>query len=90
MAMEDAVCIAHMIKSHGGDYAGAFRAYQNARYLRTGRVQLTSRFYGDVYHAANVVAELRNNMLLARSHDAAYQGMNWLYNGVDKQGRQII
>jgi len=89
MAMEDAVCIAHMVKSHGRDYDGAFRAYQNARYLRTGRVQLTSRFYGDVYHASNVEAELRNNMLSARSHDAAYQGMNWLYNGVDKQGRQI-
>ncbi|MCF6321787.1 MAG: 3-hydroxybenzoate 6-monooxygenase [Rhizobiaceae bacterium] len=90
MAMEDAVCIANMVKTHGSDYASAFKAYQNARYLRAGRVQLTSRFYGDVYHARGVEAELRKNMLSARDSDAAYQGMNWLYNGVDKQGRQIL
>ena len=44
------------------DVPAAFRAYQQARYLRTGRVQLTARFYGDIYHASGVMRELRNRM----------------------------
>jgi len=90
MAMEDAVCIANMVTTHNADYGTAFKAYEGSRYLRTGRVQLTSRFYGDVYHAQHVAAQLRQYMLSGRDPLAAYQGMDWLYNGVDKQGRQIL
>ena len=43
-----------------GDFAAAFRAYQEARYLRTGRVQIMARVYGEVYHASGVAKELRN------------------------------
>ena len=35
-----------------GDYPAAFLAYQQARYLRTGRVQIMARVYGEFYHAA--------------------------------------
>ena len=44
------------------DIAAAFQKYQQPRYLRTGRVQLTARFYGDIYHASGVQRELRNQM----------------------------
>lgn len=88
MAIEDAVCLAAKIAGHGGDIAGAFQAYQQDRYLRTGRVQLTARFYGDVYHAAGVTAELRDMTLGGRSPAQAYQGMAWLYEGIDESGAQ--
>jgi len=52
MAVEDAVCLADRMAVSNGDYASAFVAYQNARYLRTGRVQIMARIYGEVYHAA--------------------------------------
>ena len=90
MAIEDAVCLAHQVTAHGEDIAAAFQAYQANRYLRTGRVQLTARFYGDVYHAEGVTRELRNMTLSPRTPEQAYQGMAWLYNGVDDDGAQVL
>jgi salicylate hydroxylase len=63
MAFEDAVVLAHHVAAAGDDYAAAFRAYNEARYLRTARVQLYARLYGDFYHAEGVRAELRNELL---------------------------
>ena len=63
MAHEDAVVLAHQVAAAGDDYATAFRAYNEARYLRTARVQLYARLYGDFYHAEGVRAELRNELL---------------------------
>jgi salicylate hydroxylase len=79
MAVEDAVCLADQAVAANGDYAAAFRAYQTARYLRTGRVQIMARVYGEFYHAGGVAKELRNMMLGARSPDDAMAGMEWLY-----------
>jgi 2-polyprenyl-6-methoxyphenol hydroxylase-like FAD-dependent oxidoreductase len=79
MAMEDAVCLADMLDANNGEIEKTFLQYPEARYLRTGRVQTTARYYGDVYHAAGVVRELRNNALSARDTAAAYKGMEWLY-----------
>jgi salicylate hydroxylase len=79
MAIEDAVCLANKIEESGGDYAAAFQAYPQARYLRTGRVQIMARVYGEFYHAAGVARELRNNMLGARTPEEAMAGMEWLY-----------
>lgn len=89
MATEDAVCLAHHAAVHGSP-ADAFTAYQADRYLRTARVQMTARFYGDIYHAAGPVAELRQMMLSGRLPEQAYDGMSWLYSGVDAHGRQIL
>ena len=63
MAIEDAVCLANQIEAAGGDYAAAFQKYQELRYLRTARVQLMARVYGEVYHANDVDRELRNKVL---------------------------
>jgi 2-polyprenyl-6-methoxyphenol hydroxylase-like FAD-dependent oxidoreductase len=89
MATEDAVCLAHHVAALR-DPAQAFLAYQADRYLRTARVQLTARLYGDIYHAAGPVAELRRMMLAGRTADQAYNGVSWLYAGVDECGRQIL
>jgi 2-polyprenyl-6-methoxyphenol hydroxylase-like FAD-dependent oxidoreductase len=79
MAVEDAVCLADQAVAADGDYAAAFRAYQQARYLRTGRVQIMARVYGEFYHASGVAKELRNMMLGARTPDDAMAGMEWIY-----------
>jgi len=79
MSIEDAVCLAGKVVEHKGDYAAAFLAYQQARYLRAGRVQIMARVYGEIYHAAGVAKELRNMMLSSRSAEDAMSGMEWLY-----------
>jgi salicylate hydroxylase len=83
MAVEDAVCLADKVVEHQGDFAAAFRDYQAARYLRTGRVQLMARVYGEVYHASGVIREMRNTWLGARSQADSLEGMAWLYGGPD-------
>jgi len=89
MATEDAVCLAHHAAAFDNP-ADALLAYQADRYLRTARVQMTARLYGDIYHAAGPVAELRQMMLSGRSAEQAYNGMSWLYSGVNSQGQQIL
>jgi salicylate hydroxylase len=83
MAVEDAVCLADKVVERRGDYAAAFLDYQAARYLRTGRVQIMARVYGEVYHAAGVVREVRNQWLGARTPQQGMAGMDWLYGGPD-------
>lgn len=87
MAIEDAVCLADSVEEADGDVASAFRAYQAARYLRTGRVQIMARVYGEVFHAAGVTRELRNVLLSGRSQAAAMNSMEWLYNEQPGLGR---
>jgi len=79
MAIEDAVCLAENVEKAEGDFAEAFHAYQNQRYLRTGRAQLSSRLYGEIFHAAGAARELRNAWLQAWTPEQHYQGMSWLY-----------
>jgi 3-hydroxybenzoate 6-monooxygenase len=79
MAVEDAVCLANKVEELQGDFAAAFKAYQAARYLRTGRVQIMARVYGEFYHAGGVARELRNMMLGGRTPEQAFESMEWLY-----------
>lgn len=82
-AIEDAVVLGEALKHTGNDVAAAFQKYQQARYLRTGRVQLTARFYGDIYHAAGVTRELRNRMFQGGQESAGFAGLQWMYEGLD-------
>lgn len=82
MAIEDAVVLAQKLSEAKGDYNAAFRAYQQQRYLRTTRVQLSARMYGDIYHATDAVGDLRRQMLAGRTPEQAYNGMAWLYDGI--------
>jgi salicylate hydroxylase len=79
MAIEDAVQLAGELDRHRDDLPAAFAAYQQARYLRTARVQVMARVYGEFYHARGPTAELRDMMLGARTPEQAYDGMAWLY-----------
>jgi 3-hydroxybenzoate 6-monooxygenase len=82
-AIEDAVVLGEALRFTRGDVEQAFRKYQQARYLRTGRVQLTARFYGDIYHAAGVQRELRNQLFQSGKESAGFAGLKWMYDGID-------
>jgi len=81
MAIEDAVCLADQVEASRGDLAAAFQAYEQARYLRTARVQIYARLYGEVYHASGVAREVRNQLLSSQTTEQAYEGFSWLYGG---------
>jgi salicylate hydroxylase len=81
MATEDAVCLAEKAAATADDLPGAFNAYVQERYLRTARVQIMARVYGEFYHARGPAAELRNQMLSERTPEESYEGMTWLYGG---------
>jgi salicylate hydroxylase len=81
-AIEDAVVLGEALRFTDGDVQEAFQKYQQARYLRTGRVQLTARFYGDIYHAAGVQRELRNQMFQSGKESAGFAGLKWMYDGI--------
>jgi salicylate hydroxylase len=80
MAIEDAVCLAGRLEGGDADIARGLLDYQRMRYLRTTRVQLTARLYGEVFHAANAARDLRNAFLGARSPKQSYDSLDWLYN----------
>jgi salicylate hydroxylase len=87
MAIEDAVVLAAYAELSGFDFERAFRWYEDERYLRTARVQVTARYYGDIYHAAGVVREVRNWFLAPRpdtdpNAKPSFEGVAWLYDGV--------
>ena len=82
MATEDAVVLANKLDAARGDFASAFDAYEKERYLRTARVQLMARFYGELYHAADVRRDLRNSLLAGTTPEAAINGAAWLYGGI--------
>ena len=82
-AIEDAVVLRAALRHTQGDVKLAFQNYQQARYLRTGRVQLTARFYGDIYHASGVQRELRNQMFQSGHESAGFAGLGWMYKGID-------
>ncbi len=88
MATEDGVCLAARVAVNGDDFETAFKEYQRLRYLRTARVQLTARMFGDIYHAAGATADLRNAMLGAQDPSKPGEGMAWLYEGLDDTGAQ--
>lgn len=82
-AIEDAVVLGQAIEHFKGDFESAFLAYQNKRYLRTARVQLTARLYGDIYHASGVTRELRNHIFQSGKDSAGFAGLKWMYEGID-------
>jgi len=75
MALEDSLCLAKYL-DESSSVEAAFAAYPLQRYLRTGRVQLAARLYGEFYHADGVRRELRNEYV----KHASYEALAWLYD----------
>jgi len=83
MAIEDAYVLANEAAAADGDFVLAFSRYQRQRYLRTGRVQLTARFFGEIYHAADATAEVRNEIFFKPPPTGTPgESMAWLYDGI--------
>ena len=74
MAMEDGLVLAKCL-DEAESVEEALAAYPLKRYMRTGRVQLSARLYGEFYHADGVRRELRN----AFFKNLCYEGLAWLY-----------
>jgi len=81
MATEDAVILADKVAAKPDDLPAAFQEYNDTRYLRTARVQITARVYGEFYHARGPTAELRDQMLASRTPQQAHDSVAWLYGG---------
>ena len=82
MAIEDAVCLAELIEAASGDFAGAFRRYESARYLRTARVQLEFRYHWDnFYHVGGIEREVARDIWSRRSEAEMFDCLAWLYDG---------
>ena len=81
MAVEDAATLADTVAEQPNDLPTALAAYVQQRYLRTARVQIMARVYGDFYHARGPAAELRQQLLGPRTPEELYDGIAWLYGG---------
>jgi salicylate hydroxylase len=85
MAIEDAVVLAEKVAAAGEDYHRAFLAYQRERMNRSARVVLSSRFFGEWFHADAGARELRNELARARDPDNPWEA-DWLYKGIEVTG----
>jgi len=81
MAIEDAVVLGAKVGLAGADYPRAFLAYQEERFYRTARVQITARAFGDILHADGGARELRNHLCAQRDPDWPAE-IDWLYRGI--------
>jgi salicylate hydroxylase len=87
MAMEDAVCLAHVLDAHSGDVDKAFADYIARRTVRTARVQLGARAFGDhIYHPQGMHAKVRNEIMSSMTVEQFYDRMEWLYGGTGLTG----
>ena len=82
MALEDAVCLSHMLAAHPGDHETALARYCAQRVVRASRVQLQSRAIGEhIYHPAGAHALVRNAIMRAKTSADYYNDLAWLYGG---------
>jgi salicylate hydroxylase len=80
-ALEDAATMADQLEEAGRPIAESLLAYQEARLLRTARVQLTARFFGEFIHVGGVGLAVRNALLAGRSPEQYFE-VDWLYRAV--------
>ncbi len=81
MAIEDAACLADVLRHLDYDYERAFKEYPKRRLLRSARVQLGSRQLWDFYHAEGIAREVRNAELQERVEDDYYNCLSWIWSG---------
>jgi salicylate hydroxylase len=79
MAMEDAVTLGEALRVNGNDWVKALDLYQRSRIARTGRIVLSGREMGRLYHAAGVERLIRNALWKGRTQERFYDAIEWLY-----------
>ena len=81
MALEDSVVLGDVMATSATIEEG-FRRYRDARYLRTARVQFTSRQFGDLYHAEGINRELRKDVMGKLPPQKVFENLSWVFDGV--------
>jgi 2-polyprenyl-6-methoxyphenol hydroxylase-like FAD-dependent oxidoreductase len=81
MAIEDAWTLADRLEN-SADVSTAFREYEQLRAVRTARVTLLSRVYGELYHASGIARAVRRDMLDGWPVERARESFAWIYNGI--------
>lgn len=79
MALEDAVTLGEAMRVHANDWHKALDLYQRSRVVRTGRIVLSSREMGRLYHAHGVERLIRNELWKGRDPERFYDALEWLY-----------
>jgi 2-polyprenyl-6-methoxyphenol hydroxylase-like FAD-dependent oxidoreductase len=82
MAIEDAVVLAAKLAKSGGNTRAALTAYEKDRYLRTARVPITSRIFGEILHCDGGARDVRNHLLSQRDPNNCWEA-DWLYRGIE-------
>lgn len=82
MSIEDAVVLAQNLSNANGDVAAALLAYEKARYLRTARLQLSARIFGEIIHCGGGARDVRNHLLEQRPF-GSWQELAWVHGGID-------
>jgi 2-polyprenyl-6-methoxyphenol hydroxylase-like FAD-dependent oxidoreductase len=83
MALEDAICLGNTVNDCSGDFAGAFRRYQDVRIVRTARAQISSSMMTKLNHAKGVERIVRNSLFEGRTAEEFYDRLAWLYVAPD-------
>jgi salicylate hydroxylase len=79
MALEDAICLAAEADVCNGNFAQAFRRYQDIRIVRTARVQISSLMMDKINHARGVERRVRNSLFEGRTPEEYYDRLAWLF-----------
>ncbi|HSA90431.1 MAG TPA: 3-hydroxybenzoate 6-monooxygenase [Burkholderiales bacterium] len=85
MAMEDAVCLGLCADEADGDFAVAFRNYQEKRLVRATRVQVSAnRLVGMIFHVPDGLERLvRNDIYRGRPAERFYDALEWVFSAPD-------
>lgn len=81
MAIEDAACLADLLRDTGYDYECAFIEYPKRRIVRSARIQLGSRQLWEFYHVEGIARDVRNAELKERTEDDHYDCLQWIWKG---------
>ena len=79
MALEDAVTLGEALRVTNKDWTKALDLYQKNRIARTGRIVLSGREMGRLYHAKGVERQIRNSLWKGRTQERFYDAIEWLY-----------
>ncbi|MDD2728924.1 3-hydroxybenzoate 6-monooxygenase [Malikia sp.] len=79
MALEDAVTLGEALRVTNKDWVKALDLYQKNRIARTGRIVLSGREMGRLYHAKGVERQIRNSLWKGRTQERFYDAIEWLY-----------
>lgn len=89
MAIEDAICLAHLVEGAKGSYEEVFQEYGRQRLVRTARVQLGSRSLWEFYHAEGIARDVRNAEAVSQSAEDRYNCLAWLWDGIPQRAMQV-